>query len=230
MMRDRPDALRALHLRALCRTPLFQGLDAGAVATLASRISSQRHVRGDVMATPEDLRTTVVIVLEGMARLCRFSDAGQPLAVDTLNAGACCGLLFGDLGLQPRSYLIAMAESVAIGRLPVADVRALLASHPPLALHALGLATERLLAAYDRIEDLGLHPAHARLAHLLARLAAADGRHVVDLLREEIASLIGTSREEVSRGLSYLRTRDLIEYHPHRREILVKDLGCLAAL
>jgi len=230
MIRDRSDALHAVQVQALRRAPLFQGIDQGEVAALLPRISAHWYGRGDVIATPEDLSTMVVIVLEGMARLCRFSDVGQPYAVDTLGPGDGCGLLFGGAGLQPRSYMLAMAESVAVGRLPAADVLSFLTSHPSHALHALRLATERLLAAYDRIEELALHPAHARLAHLLARLAAADGRHVVDLQREEIASLIGTSREEVSRGLSDLRRRSLIEYRPHRREILVKDLGRLAAL
>jgi len=53
---------------------------------------------------------------------------------------------------------------------------------------------------------------------------------VVDLQREEIASLIGTSREEVSRGLSCLRTCGFIDYRPHQREILVKDLARVAGL
>jgi len=86
----------------------------------------------------------VVIVLEGTARLCRFSDAGQPYAVDTPGPGDGCGLLFGGAGLQPRSYMLAMADPAAVGRLPAADVFSLLASHPSHALHALRLATDGL--------------------------------------------------------------------------------------
>ena len=130
MIRDRSDALHAVQVLALRRAPLFQGIDQGEVTALLPRITAHRYARGDVIATPEDLRTTVVIVLEGTARLCRFSDVGQPYAVDTLGPGDGCGLLFGGAGLQPRSYMLAMAESVAVGRLPAADVLSFLTSHP----------------------------------------------------------------------------------------------------
>lgn len=74
----------------------------------------------------------------------------------------------------------------------------------------------------DRVEDLALYPVSTRLAHVLIRLAEASGRQMVAVTHDDLARLIGTRREEVTRALRRYRRQGLITTEPGR--IRIEDL------
>ncbi len=91
-------------------------------------------------------------------------------------------------------------------------------SHPRTALRVLTELSRRLRRADEVIGNLALLDVYGRLAGKLRELAAADGEEREDgiLIRErptqaEIAAMIGTSRETVSRALSELARRGFLE-------------------
>jgi len=81
----------------------------------------------------------------------------------------------------------------------------------------------------SRSKDLALHNVPTRLAHELARLARYDPECMVCETHGELASRIGTSQQEVTRGLQHLVQEGLIAPTNHRHGIMVLDVDSLAS-
>jgi CRP/FNR family transcriptional regulator len=87
----------------------------------------------------------------------------------------------------------------------------------------LGIAYERLARAFDLAAALHQQPIPVRLARLLCKIAKTSPDHVVHETHEDLAGLIGASREAVTRVLSDLRKRGLVESLRHRPGLHVPD-------
>jgi CRP/FNR family transcriptional regulator, cyclic AMP receptor protein len=120
------------------------------------------------------------------------------------------------------------------------DFQAHITAHPRTALRVLTELSRRLRRADEVIGNLALLDVYGRLAGKLREMAAADGEECEGgiLIRErptqaEIAAMIGTSRETVSRALSELARRGYLEMSGKkllvRRTFLVEPAGVVAA-
>lgn len=212
----------------LSRVPLFAHLGAEELERLASVTQRRTYRRDAVIANPGDERDRLFVITDGSARLYAVSQFGRAIALATLQSGDVYGLVYGpDMNTR---CLLRSASGPTVVYCPTRDaVEALLATHVTVARTAFAQCAELLREAFALIEDMAFECVEVRLAHLLARTAVRDEHRIVLATHQELASLIGASREEVTRSLISLRERQLVEYGPERRRIVVPDPEKLAS-
>jgi len=193
---------------------IFSELDPGAVAALARVAEPRDFAAGAVIVSQDERGDALFVLVRGKVKVVLYGDSGREIILSMFRSP---GDFFGEMSLlddAPRSATVIAAEASRLLVLSRADFRAHLEAHPRTALRVLTELSRRLRRADAVIGDLALLDVCGRLAAKLRELAAADGEEVEDgvLVRQrptqaEIAAMIGTSRETVSRALSELTRR-----------------------
>jgi CRP-like cAMP-binding protein len=208
-------ASRAPAPRGLLRSvPIFAGLD-GASADALERLASWRNFEeGAVIVSEADPGDALYVLARGKVKVVLYGESGREVILSIFNKP---GDFFGEMALldhEPRSATVMAAESSTLLALSRTDFRAHVDRHPSIALEVLTELSRRLRRADAIIGDLALLDVFGRLAAKLRELASADGEETEAgvVIRErptqaEIAAMIGTSRETVSRALSELARR-----------------------
>jgi CRP/FNR family transcriptional regulator len=119
---------------------------------------------------------------------------------------------------NPYPTTVAAEEETVVLSLDKNDVRSLCLKHPQIALAALKMLAGRLRRCAELVEALSLHEVDQRLARWLLAEARARGRRAgagleetLALTNQQIAALIGSVREVVSRALSRLQQNGFIQ-------------------
>ncbi|GAC1345520.1 MAG: cAMP-activated global transcriptional regulator CRP [Myxococcales bacterium] len=210
----------------LQKVSIFAGLSPGDLADLAGRMRPRAAVAGSVIVSREEPGDALFVLVEGKVKVVLYGEKGKEIILSILHAGD----FFGEMALldrQPRS-----ASVVALGeaRLLWLDREAFqthLVAHPTTALAVLAEMSRRLRRADGVIGNLALLDVYARVARAVRDLAQKQGEPADGglLIRErptqqEMAGLIGTSRETVNRALQDFARRGLLELRG--RQILVR--------
>ena len=145
------------------------------------------------------------------------------------------GQIFGELAVfdsGPRNATAVAVTKSVVRRYPQGDIQRMVREHPDLAVACLAHVTRRLRFALERTTDIHIRDGSARLAKAIlllgSRFGQRDGSRLVvrhDLTQAELGALIGLSRETVSKVLSDLETRGLLEVGAGR--IIVPDEDAL---
>ena len=204
--------------RTLLRSvSIFSDLDGASVAALERLCVTRDYPEGAAVVSQDDPGESLYVLVYGRVKVVLYGDSGREIILSMFKSP---GDFFGEMSLldnQPRSATVMAAERSRLLVLSRRDFQAHIESHPRTALRVLTELSRRLRQADSVIGNLALLDVYGRLAGKLRELAAVDGEEIEDgvLLRQrptqsEIASMIGTSRETVSRALSDLARRGLV--------------------
>jgi CRP/FNR family cyclic AMP-dependent transcriptional regulator len=192
----------------LRQSPLFSALDDEAATALRASMSETRLRRGEVLFHEGDEGDKLYIVTEGKVKLGRTSSDGR----ENLLAIQGPGQMFGELSLfdpGPRSATVTAVTDATFSSLSHEDLLRWLDGRPAVARGLLAQLAGRLRRANDVVADLVFSDVPGRVAKALLDLAdrfgrtADDGVHVHhDLTQEELAQLVGASRETVNKALA----------------------------
>ncbi len=194
---------------------LFADLDEQALHRLAERTTMREVRRGQVICHPGEQPELVYLIKEGRVKLSRYSLEGREQIVGLLHPGN----VFGELLLvgEREPVHVEAFEDGLICTLPRADFLELVRSHPELLLRVIRALGGRLREVEEEIVDLVFRDVSGRLASLILRLAEPQGPHngngarvPLRLTHQEIASMIGATRETVTNTLSRFREERLI--------------------
>ena len=220
----------SLDRRLLRRMTIFSDLEDEQLADLAGAAQLGMYTRGEQLGRIDELRDASLLVAQGAVRIYRLGADGWQAPLLTVPAGmGFSAALFAEHE-QPISFAEAAVDGTAVFRIAQSRVDELLQAHPTLRALASEMLVALLRQAMCTIEDLTLHSVEARLARLLARLAAGDDGRMVWETHAELAVLVGTRQDEVTKRLRRLRERGLIAYRPHKRGIWVLAPEELASL
>ena len=188
---------------------LFQGLSDEELARIAA-IARERHYRkGTILFNEGDPGEAIYFIKKGRVRVSRLAANGQEQVLRVWGPGHEVGLVvLADKAPYPATAQVT-EDSVLIA-FRVDDLVRLLPESRTLAANAFCLVGRRLRLARDTAHELAVHNTHGRLAALLLRMKAEQGSDVINLgmTHQEIAGMIGTSRETVTRVLGdFRRTR-----------------------
>jgi CRP/FNR family transcriptional regulator len=193
---------------ALASAPLFAALDAESAETLEKVLTSRTVSRGHIVFKEGDTGDRLFIVLEGKIKIYRASADGRENLIALLGAGE----MFGELSLfdpGPRTASVSAVTDATLASLDHDDLRPLLLERPGLGVELLRALAQRLRRTNDAMADLVFTDVPGRVAKALLDLAAkfgveeAEGKRVRhDLTQEELAQLVGASRETVNKALS----------------------------
>ncbi len=198
----------------LAGVSIFADLDAGSIAALERLAEARDYPAGAVVVSQEDRGDALFVLVKGKAKVVLYGDSGREIILSIFKAP---GDFFGEMSLlddQPRSATVIADAPSRLLVLSRRDFQAHLERHPRTALRVLQEVSRRLRRADAVIGNLALLDVYGRLAGKLRELAATEGEETVDgvLVRQrptqaEIAAMIGTSRETVSRALSEFARR-----------------------
>ena len=215
----------------LQRVPFLAGLSDEDREALASAIARKRYRRGDIIMQKEEPGHALFIVERGAVRIYVTSTQGNDLILAVLGPGD----FFGDLSLldgRPRSASASVSTDATLLMLERADFINLLTNRPAAAMAVLEAVAGRLRETDEMASDLAFLDVAGRLAKRLLDLAAAhgvqrDGGVLIDLAvtQEDLANMIGVTRESVNRNLSEFQSLGLIGRQGRR--IVIRDANGL---
>mgnify|MGYP000004553601 CR=1 FL=1 len=217
---------------ALMQAPLFSALDAEAAAALRASMTEKRVPRGGVIFSEGEPGDRMYVILDGKVKLGQTSPDGRESLLAVLGPGE----VFGELSLfdpGPRTATAtAVTDTVVVG-LGHADLRPWLTGRPEVAEALLQALAQRLRRTNEALADLVFSDVPGRVAKQLLELAdkfgqpGPDGVLVHhDLTQEELAQLVGASRETVNKALADFTSRGWIEVD--QRQVLLMDMERLA--
>jgi CRP-like cAMP-binding protein len=197
----------------LRQAPLFSALDDEAAGALRASMSETKLRRGEVLFHEGDAGDKLYVVTEGKIKLGRTSSDGRENLLAILGPGQ----MFGELSLfdpGPRSATVTAVTDCTFMSLSHEDLLRWLDGRPSVARGLLAQLAARLRRANDVVADLVFSDVPGRVAKALLELAdrfgrtADDGVHVHhDLTQEELAQLVGASRETVNKALADFASR-----------------------
>jgi CRP-like cAMP-binding protein len=197
----------------LRRSPLFAALDEEASASLLKSMTEISLTRGDALFHEGDPGDQLYVVVEGKIKLGRTSGDGR----ENLTAVMGPGEMFGELSLfdpGPRTATATVVTDARLARLPKAALTKWVQDRPQIAMQLLRVVARRLRRTNTMLADLIFVDVPGRVAKQLLQLAqrfgSVDGgqlRVTHDLTQEELAQLVGASRETVNKALADFASR-----------------------
>lgn len=206
----------------LSGSEFFSSLDEEGLARVAMKASSARLERNDTLFSEGDEAKELFVVLSGRIAIGKRSPDGRESLVALMEKGD----LFGEMPLfddEPRSASARALERSEVVRVPFDVVRSELEAQPGLLWHVVGLFAERLRAADDALADAMLLDVTGRTAKRLLELAGDSDEFVLPITQEELAGLVGASRERVNKAIAaFIRLR-WIEQADRRYRIVNRE-------
>ncbi len=217
----------------LKRCGLFEGLTPQEADRLDRCALVRNFRRGSLVYGPTEPGESVLVLAEGRIKIKDLTPDGK----ETILAFIEPGELFGELALldeEPRREYAEAAEPCRVLVLPRDEVQRLLESRPDMVLRLSRLVGLRRRRIETRLRNVLFLSSRERLMRLICELAAAYGVEVggrchirLPLSHQDLASLIGVTRETVTHVLGQLQAEGLVR--TRRRKLVVLDHRRLAA-
>jgi len=212
----------------LHNVPLFAGLDEAQLSVLVRMVQRKSFGRNAKIIGAGDPTDSLYIIIDGRAKVMMSDEQGREVILCILGRGE----FFGEMGLlddSPRSASVVTLEPCELLSISKTDFKRSLAENFDLSLMVMRGLVKRLREADRKIGSLALMDVYGRVARLLLEMADdVDGEKVVikKLSKQDIAKMIGASREMVSRVMKDLQLGGYIEVRG--RSIVLRDNILLA--
>jgi len=205
--------------------PLFEGLPADERARFAGIAAERAFARGESIFLEGDEGGGFYVVSTGRVKIFKLSPEGKEQTLHLFGPGE----PFGEVALFAGRRFPANAQAMESSRIlffPREALAGLIREHPSVAMNLLALMSVRLRRFTVLIEDLSLKEVPGRLsAYLLYLSRKEDGGEdlALDITKAQLASLLGTIPETLSRILGRLAREGLIERDGRRIRILDRN-------
>jgi TolB-like protein/CRP-like cAMP-binding protein len=225
--------VRMSALLGLQKVDLFKGLDAYSLREIATQCKWTRCKRNEYVIRREGTDRDVYFVIAGAVRVAAAAGRGRRIIFRDVAAGDVFGEHSAIDGRARFADVLALRESLLASMSPEV-FRAILANHASVRERLLRRLTGSVRELAGRLLDLGAQPVQRRIWVELLRLARGAAieanQAVLDPAppHNDIASRVGTSREQVTRELSRLVREGLLARAGRKLEL--RDVGALARL
>ena len=227
----RSGRLSAVDIDVVRKAPLFAALDDEAARALMESMTSSHLERGDILFREGDQGDRIYVIGEGKIKLGRSSVDGRENLLAILGPGE----MFGELSLfdpGPRTATATAIAETQLIDLGHEDLDSFLLGRPAVAANLLAALARRLRRTNEALADLVFTDVPGRVAKALLDLSTRFGRPADDgilvaheLTQEELAQLVGASRETVNKALADFATRGWIKLEA--RAVLLTDVDRL---
>ena len=218
------------NLELLLRVPLFSMMTADQAEVVAKAIIKQRFKRNEMIVEQGRKSNALFIVLSGRARVLTTDSRGREVILATLGTGD----YVGEMSLidnEPHSATVTTevpTDCLMLGR---AEFEHCLSTTAAMSRAVMTGLVKRLRRADQKIESLALMDVYGRVAHVLLDSAThdADGHMVIrdKISRQDVAKMVGASREMVSRVMKDLEERGYIKGQENGSTHIQSVLGSL---
>ena len=183
--------------------------------------TAREYSRGDFLFHEGEKAAGFFFIRTGMVRVYKMDDAGREIEITRLEDGD----YFGEAVVFAASVFPAFAEAVkdtSVLYFSRESIEKAIDNRPGIARHFLQILARKCLALNQRIEILGLQSVRQRLAHYLLTRCCGEDKCLVELpvKKAELARMLGTVGETLSRNLAQLQEDGLIEVEGKNIRIL----------
>jgi len=206
----------------LKQVDLFAGLSDADIQELSNVARKRTFRSGEVIFHRDDPGQVLYIIKEGKVKICLISPEGQEISLVVFGKGEYFGELALLDGLGRSTDAIAL-EKVECYTLQRSDFHKAIMKNPLIAIKVLEVLSKRLRNTDQQVEDLIFLDVYGRVAKKLLELANTHGVKVetgiridVRLTQQELASMVGASRESVNKVLGYFTDKQFISTDKHR--------------
>ena len=211
---------------------IFQNLSDEHLQRIAALVSLQKFPAKQVIYVPSDPGSKLYAILTGKVKLTQVSSEGKELVFCVLGKGD----VFGELCLfdaGPHSTLAAALENCEILAIKCSDLAKFMAEDPVM-VTALGKHVgDRIRSLEKKLSDFVFKDVAQRLASLILDLTydyaetIPSGERVIEMkiTHQDIAGLIGSTRETTTTTLNQFRDKNLIDFE--RGRIVVRNVKVL---
>jgi CRP-like cAMP-binding protein len=212
-------------LESLRKIPLFSGVGDDDLDEVAGHLIERRFPKGATIVeegTPGDY---MYVIREGRVKVTKLSEDGREKILQMLGEGA----FFGEMALldqAPRSATVKTLAPVRLLALSRTDFLSVLRRSPDLAMGVIQELTRRLRETDEQASSLSFQRVKERTRGLLRRssLPGEGGRRITQpLTHQQIADMIGTSRETVTRVVKELKQDGWLEQQGKRYLVPAAD-------
>ena len=223
----------AEKLGLLSEVALFAGLSDADIEAIGHATTMTHCVRGQQILAPDDPPDRIHIVKKGRVRVYRISPDGKQLTLDIHEKGT----ILGDMSLLgqdrlPEAYAEAIDEGVICTITPD-ELRKLIERFPVVGVNIIRHLSRRLESAERELEAMAYQRVDQRLARRLIDLASRFGVQTArgtliqaNLTQQELAEMVGTTRETLAHTVGDFRRRGLLDTVHH--QVLIRDAERLA--
>ena len=190
-----------IDIEVLANTELFSALPTDRLAAVAQSGRVMQLQRGDLLFAETDDPTELYIVISGRVAIFHTAADGRESMVALMEAGD----LFGELPLfdgQLRSAGAKVLDATEVAALPYEPVRALYQEQPELLWQVVNLLSQRLRVTGEALADSVFLDVTGRTAKRLLELADGSEEFTLPVTQEELAGMVGASRERVNKAIS----------------------------
>ncbi len=218
------------EVQRIHRFPIFASMSRSELVNVLSKGERSRYQKGETVCLEDEPGEDFYLVMRGKVKISLLSKEGKEVIVSTRREGE----FFGEMAIiegKTRSASVAALEEtemIGFGKTPFME---LIHQHPVIALKLLQSLCARLREADVKIRTLALLDVYGRVARTLLDLARRDGEEAEDgslvfqrPTQEEIAKMIGASRETVSRTMKVLEGSGFFEGKGKRLRIPPESL------
>ncbi|MDG5788805.1 Crp/Fnr family transcriptional regulator [Evansella sp. AB-P1] len=216
----------------LSRVPLFKGLDLKAIHTLQSATESHTFHKGNYIFQEGDISNGLFVVKKGLVKLFKLSADGKEQIIRLLFPGDFLGqfaLLQNDVHYANAEVL----EETVICIIAKDTFIEILEENPKMSLQLITTLNTLLMTADEWMTALSLMDVEKRLAKIILlffhKIETEDDYFTLPISKRDLASMLGTTPETVSRKLFSFADRQLIQLK-NRRDIRVVDSTKLTAI
>ena len=201
----------------LRQVPLFSGLDDEDIQSLIGAVTRRKYPRDAVIFFESDPGDAMFMITAGRVKVTILSDDGREIILSILSDRD----FFGEMALldnEPRSATAIAVQETEVAVIHQKDFLSIVEKRPRVAINLLSALSDRLRKANHQIGSLALLDVYGRVAGVLLEMARDTGIRLKDgrirfrrPTHQEIANMIGATRETVSRTISDLHRQGYIE-------------------
>jgi CRP/FNR family transcriptional regulator, cyclic AMP receptor protein len=208
-----------IDIDLLRATDLFRDLDEATLTGLRDCASSRRLHRGDVLFRERDAADELYVVVSGRIAIATRSPDGRESVLALMESGDLFGEmpLFDDGGRSADARALTSSELVAV---PYTPIRELYDRQPELLWHVVEMLAGRLRNMDAALADSVFLDVAGRTAKRLLELAGDAEAFVLPLTQEELAGMVGASRERVNKAIASFVRLGWLEQNERRYRIL----------
>jgi CRP-like cAMP-binding protein len=211
------------HEDTLARTDFFADASPDALQRVALAGHEQHLIRGDVLFNEGDPPEALYLVLRGRLAIALANPIDRRESVVALMES---GDLFGEMGMLddgPRSAMARALEPTTVLSIPYDHVLPMFEENPKLLWNVARLLAQRIRVTDEALADSVFLDVTGRTAKRLLELADGTDEFTLPVTQEELAGMVGASRERVNKAIASFIRLGWLEQNDRSYRIIQRD-------